>query len=125
LKRQDPLPALTLDRGSPTPLHRQLADAVRLAIRRGGLRTGTALPSTRRLAATLGVSRNTVLTAYEELAAEGLLGGRRGSATRVCGVHRPSAAPDPRTILRGSHYPVRTFAFEDPDGQALYGNDPR
>ncbi len=125
MKHQDPLPGLTLDRGSPTPLHRQLADAVRLTIRTGALRTGVALPSTRRLAATLGVSRNTVLTAYEELASEGLIGGRRGSATRVSGIYRPAAEPDWRTILRGSHYPVRTFAFEDPDGHALYGNDCR
>ena len=125
MKRQDPLPELTIDRSSPVPLHRQLADAVRLAIRTGSLRPRQALPSTRRLAAALGVSRNTVITAYEELASEGLLTGRHGSSTRVSGVHRPAAGPNWRTILRGSHYPIRTFAFEDLDGHVLYGNDSR
>jgi hypothetical protein len=94
LKRQNPLPGLTIDRSSPTPLHRQLADALRLAIRTGGLRGGAALPSTRGLAAALGVPQG-------------------------------PAGPDWRTILRGAQYPARTFAFEDPDGHPLYGNDSR
>src|SRR5918912_4369714 len=56
---------------------------LREAIRSGRLRRGTRLPSTRALAADLGVSRGTVVQAYAQLAAEGWISGRRGSATVV------------------------------------------
>jgi DNA-binding FadR family transcriptional regulator len=41
------------------------------------------LPPSRTLARRLGISRNTVLFAYEELAADGWVSGRTGSGTRV------------------------------------------
>ena len=47
------------------------------------LPAGARLLSTRALARTLGVSRNTVLNAYDALAADALLAARRGSGTRV------------------------------------------
>ena len=119
MKRHDPLPALILDRTAHEPLYRQLATALRLAIRTGHLPPGAALPSTRGLAEALGVSRNTVLTAYEELTAEGLLGGRAGSATRVCGQVRPPIVPDWRAILRAAQYPAGALTFRDPDGNTL------
>lgn len=119
MKRRDPLPALAIDRAAPDPLHRQLADALRLAIRSGELSPGAALPSTRALAATLRLSRNTVITAYEELTAEGLLIGRAGSATTVCDGHA-APRPDWRELLRRSQYPAEAFRFRDPDGNALY-----
>jgi GntR family transcriptional regulator/MocR family aminotransferase len=120
LKHRDPLPTFTLDRASRDPLHRQLAAALRRAIRTGKLAPGSAAPATRALAVTLGLSRNTVLTAYEELAAEGLLMARAGSATRVCAGGRPLAAPDWGILLRGSQYPADAFQLRDPDGNALY-----
>ena len=86
----------------------------------GELTPGAAAPSTRALAETLGLSRNTVLTAYDELAAEGLLVARTGSATRVCAGGRPFAAPDWGALLRGSQYPVDSFPLRDPDGNTLY-----
>jgi GntR family transcriptional regulator / MocR family aminotransferase len=60
-------------------LHRQL----RAAITDGRLRAGARLPSTRTLAATCGVSRNTAVAAYELLLSEGYVATRRGSGTRV------------------------------------------
>src|SRR5258708_17459167 len=60
-------------------LHRQL----RAAITNGRLRAGARLPSTRILAATCGVSRNTAVAAYELLLSEGYVAARRGSGTRV------------------------------------------
>jgi GntR family transcriptional regulator / MocR family aminotransferase len=60
--------------------------ALRDAIRDGRLRVGDPLPSTRSLAADLGVSRATVVAAYEQLAAEGYATGEVGSATRVAEV---------------------------------------
>lgn len=66
-----------------TPLHRQLFDALRAAILDGRLGAGARLPSTRDLAREVGVSRNTVMTAYDQLVAEGYLEGRTGAGTYV------------------------------------------
>jgi GntR family transcriptional regulator/MocR family aminotransferase len=62
-----------LDRAAPEPLHRQLANGLRDAIRAGRLLPATKLPSTRVLAADLGVSRRLVVDAYSQLTAEGFL----------------------------------------------------
>lgn len=74
---------IRLDTSSATPLHRQLYDALRAAILGGSLKPGTRLPATRALAETLGVSRNTVIGAFEQLYAEGYIEGRTGSGTFV------------------------------------------
>jgi GntR family transcriptional regulator/MocR family aminotransferase len=60
-----------------------LEDAIRAAVRSGRLAPGTRLPSSRALAADLGVARNTVADAYAELTAEGWLTAQQGSGTRV------------------------------------------
>ena len=90
-----PLP-LILDRSSPAPLARQLADAVRSQVVAGTLTVGRRLPSTRALAADLGVSRSVTEHAYDQLVAEGWLEGRHGSGTYVAAGaaprHRPRAA---------------------------------
>jgi GntR family transcriptional regulator/MocR family aminotransferase len=65
------------------PLHRQAYRALRGAILGGRLRAGARLASTRSLARELGVSRNTVLQAYEQLVAEGYAKSRGGSGTYV------------------------------------------
>ncbi|WP_242442761.1 winged helix-turn-helix domain-containing protein [Magnetospirillum sp. 15-1] len=71
------------------PLHRRLYLALRESILDGRLAEGAALPSSRALAGQLGVARNTVLAAYDQLAAEGFTEGRRGSATRVTARQQP------------------------------------
>nr|WP_107422823.1 PLP-dependent aminotransferase family protein [Streptomyces niveus] len=58
-------------------------DALREAVRTGRLTPGSRLPSSRTLAADLGMARNTVADAYAELVAEGWLTARQGSGTRV------------------------------------------
>ncbi|MEV8587894.1 PLP-dependent aminotransferase family protein [Streptomyces sp. NPDC051180] len=60
-----------------------LMEALREAVRSGRLEAGTRLPSSRSLAADLGMARNTVADAYAELVAEGWLTARQGSGTRV------------------------------------------
>ncbi|MCX4419309.1 PLP-dependent aminotransferase family protein [Streptomyces mirabilis] len=60
-----------------------LTDALREAVRTGRLTPGVRLPSSRSLAADLGVSRTTVVDAYADLVAEGWLTARQGSGTRV------------------------------------------
>ena len=72
-----------LDRARPEPLHRQLSDGLRDAIRTRRLAPQTRLPSTRVLAADLGVSRRLVVDTYSQLVAEGFLLSRHGSGTRV------------------------------------------
>ncbi|MEW9534339.1 PLP-dependent aminotransferase family protein [Microbispora sp. NPDC049125] len=74
---------LALDRTSPVPLAVQLGDRLREAMRDGAIKAGERLPSTRGLAALLGVSRTVVTDAYQQLYAEGWLDGRHGSGTFV------------------------------------------
>ncbi|HZT59847.1 MAG TPA: PLP-dependent aminotransferase family protein [Pyrinomonadaceae bacterium] len=74
---------VALDAESRTPLYRQLYDSLRGAILSGQLAPGTRLQSTREMAVELGVSRNTVVNAYEQLLAEGYLDGQVGSGTYV------------------------------------------
>jgi GntR family transcriptional regulator / MocR family aminotransferase len=85
MKRVAPavLPLIAVDRKSPTPLHRQIYNAYRAAIVGRTLRPGQALPSTRALASELGISRIPVLTAYEQLLAEGYFESRVGAGTSV------------------------------------------
>ncbi len=77
------VPPVPLDRASATPLAVQLADGVREAAARGALRPGDRLPSTRALAAELGVSRTVTAAAYDQLLAEGWVRGRTGAGTFV------------------------------------------
>ena len=92
-------PPLVLDRSAPAPLTRQIVTGVRELIEAGTLAAGDALPSTRALAATLGVARGTVVTAFDQLEAEGYLVAARGSGTRVAQIaargpgRRPQARP--------------------------------
>ncbi|GGX38733.1 MocR-like pyridoxine biosynthesis transcription factor PdxR [Streptomyces fructofermentans] len=95
-------------------LRRGLTDALREAVRGGRLPPGTRLPSSRSLAADLGVARNTVADAYADLVAEGWLTARQGSGTRVADrsvVAPASAAPRPR-LSRG---PVHDLVPGTPD----------
>jgi len=112
-------PELRVDPASHRPLHRQVYDLLRRAILQRTILPGSALPSTRTLAAHLGISRNTVLNAYEGLAAAGLVSGRTGSGTRVRGETRIPRLGDPQEILRASHYPLREVPFRDPEGNLI------
>jgi len=64
-------------------LTRWLCDEIRGAILSGKLKRGWALPATRQLAETAGVSRHIVVNVYEQLAAEGYLEGEIGRGTFV------------------------------------------
>src|ERR1700754_479091 len=77
------LPPVALDRGSGIPMHRQLSEWFRHAIIGGQLRPGQRVPSTRSLAKELKISRLPVLSAYEQLFAEGYLETFTGAGTCV------------------------------------------
>ncbi len=79
-----------LDEDAALPLYRRLYLALREAILAGRVRHR--LPSTRHLAEDLGISRNSVATAFELLQAEGYLTGRIGSGSYVA-EHLPDQAP--------------------------------
>ncbi|WP_031468830.1 PLP-dependent aminotransferase family protein [Sciscionella sediminilitoris] len=74
---------ITLERDAATPLAVQLAETIRTAAADGVLRAGDRLPSTRALAAELGVSRTVTAAAYDQLHAEGWIDGKHGSGTYV------------------------------------------
>lgn len=65
------------------PLNEQLAAAIAQAIELGDLSAGTRLPAERELAAELGLSRTTIVAAYDRLRIAGLVRSRQGSGTRV------------------------------------------
>jgi GntR family transcriptional regulator/MocR family aminotransferase len=78
----------------PAPLQKQLIDRLQQAILAGRLPAGSLLPSSRLLAAEMGVSRNTVVIAYEHLAAVGyVIADRQG--TRVSPLSSPAARGEP------------------------------
>jgi len=71
------------NKSSPVPLHKQITDFIKEKIANGAWPIGFRLPPQRTLAKELGVNRSTVVTAYDELIAEGLIEGKSGSGTRV------------------------------------------
>src|SRR5262245_40607481 len=83
MPRAAPLLTAVLDPRSPEPLFRQLYEALRRGVLAGRPGPGQRLPATRTLAAELGVSRTTIVSAYEQLLAEGYLTGRVGAGTFV------------------------------------------
>ena len=90
------LPGIRLDRDSGATLARQLEDQLRSLILSGALPGGTKLPSSRVLAAELGVSRPTITEALDRLAAEGFLEMRQGAGTFIANAlppHLPQGAP--------------------------------
>ena len=86
---------LRLDPSAPQPLYRQLYEALRGAVLAGQLASGSRLPPTRTLARQLGISRYTVVSAFDQLLAEGYLRGHTGSGTFVSGELPDVPAPTP------------------------------
>jgi GntR family transcriptional regulator / MocR family aminotransferase len=83
---------------SGTRIRLGLETALRGAIRTGRLSPGTRLPSSRMLAADLGLARNTVAEVYSQLVAEGWLTARTGSGTSVA--ERRAVDPSPGAATR-------------------------
>ncbi|MCZ2498614.1 aminotransferase class I/II-fold pyridoxal phosphate-dependent enzyme [Xylophilus sp. Kf1] len=84
------------------PINRLLYECLRTAIHDGSLPAATRLPPSRDLAVQAGVSRNTVMHAYEQLMAEGYARGLTGSGTFVAErVSELPVLPAPAGPLRG------------------------
>ncbi len=132
---------------TPGSGRKALANAIRVAIRDGRWQPGAVVPSTRALAADLGVARGTVTRVYADLAAEGYLRTAQGAPTRVA---TAGAAPSPSptyvrmstmrwTLMPGrpdsslfprdqwlastrrvlAHTPNDTFGYGDPRGSLV------
>ena len=132
------MPAIKMGPTSADPLHRRLYLALREVILSGQFRKGERLPSSRSLAEALGVSRNTVLNAYDKLADENYVLAKVGSGTSVAtGIPPVTDGSLPHTatlqqtlrglaaILERSHYAIRRAAFQHWDGNDLYLYDSR
>jgi len=131
-----------LARDSAEPVYRQLQRLLRQAVISGELPARTRLPSSRLLAAELGIARNTVIEVYAQLAVEGCVQSQRGSGTVVADlsgdemvavpgwVHghrgrtprasRPSAAPaSPETVAAGHTSPLQAIEALSQRGREL------
>jgi DNA-binding transcriptional MocR family regulator len=74
---------MNVDRNSRTPVYQQIYSRIITLIEDGTLKQGDSMPTSRALAATLGVHRSTIVRAYEECRALGYLESMAGSYTRV------------------------------------------
>jgi len=108
-----------LNRSGDTPLYEQLERTLRDAIRHGRLLAGSRLPSSRALAAELGISRGVVTGAYEQLVAEGYLETRQGAPVRVASGVR---AQPPR---RGTPSLLPRYAYDFAPGLPDLAGFPR
>jgi GntR family transcriptional regulator/MocR family aminotransferase len=124
--------AIALNAESPVPIYEQICKAIRIAINIGDMPAGTPLPTSRELATVLAIGRNTVVTAYSRLVAEGYLVSNTRRGTRVSehplgaaifepGTNGEARAGDNRQISSGtieiSHRARRIL--EEPFGQLL------
>lgn len=89
-----------IDRAAGAPVFRQIYLEIRSAILSGRLRPATKLPSTRELATKLGVSRSAVVSAFEQLLAEGYAFGKKGAGTYIA-----SDLPEPFVAIHGRKTP--------------------
>lgn len=74
---------IKINRNNRIPLYIQVKKQIIYLIKNGSLRVGTKMPTERELAKELGISRNTISSAYNELEAKGVLKSIRGRGTFV------------------------------------------
>ena len=110
-----------IDPAHPSPIYMQIVHALIHEIERGRLPSGAFLPSSRDLAATLGVNRKTVVLAYEDLIAQGWLvsAGTRGTmvSTSLPEAARPASRAAPPPPVVGEVQPA--YAFNAPPERPL------
>ncbi|NOR63501.1 MAG: aminotransferase class I/II-fold pyridoxal phosphate-dependent enzyme [Rhodobacteraceae bacterium] len=108
-----------IDRSLAAPLFEQICAGLRARIISASLPEGAILPPTRALANELGVSRSTVVSAYEQLVAEGYLNGVQGSGYAVLSIGEVELSQrtqtKPRPQIRPAHTPMRPFQAGQPD----------
>lgn len=120
------IPMPSLDRTGTATLQEQIYQALRARIAMGALPAGARLAATREAASTLGVSRNTVVLAYERLASEGYVEMRAGTGAFVTrqildpppppmADAIPPPAEGPHLVTRDDRRPVFDLWYAGPD----------
>lgn len=123
-KLNEKIPFIMLDgENNSLPLYRQIYGAIRTAILKGDFSSKMRLPSTRSLAKSLGVSRITVVNAYEQLFAEGYLEGKIGAGTFVASKLPDdllqTSKPKLKTVEKRQNSPLNLSPF----GEKLLAKD--
>ena len=109
---------IRLDRTAIEPLHEQLYRQIRDELKSGSFNEGASrLPSSRSLAAGLGISRLTVSLAFTKLYEEGYLRSKARSGTFV-------AHPLPETFLTADKFAIRRIRRGEPKPHPLVANQP-
>lgn len=103
---------ITLDRSGGSPLYLQIVRAISEDICRGRLLPGTRLPGSRTLAQKLGLNRNTVLAAYDELTAEGWLTSSSTKGTFVSKSFLELQVQNGRSLIKPPSTPMESVAYE-------------
>ncbi|WP_120499382.1 PLP-dependent aminotransferase family protein [Roseovarius sp. EL26] len=117
--KQTPWLALSIDRSTGVPIFEQICEAIRSGVIAGELTQGQTLPPTRVFATEIGVSRSTIVTAYEQLVAEGYLHSIQGSGYTICATgevelaHKPAVTPS--ATPREENRKPRPFLAGQPD----------
>jgi GntR family transcriptional regulator/MocR family aminotransferase len=107
---------ISLDTAGATPIFRQIADQILHRIRTGAFPEGHRLPPTRQLATELATHRNTVVRAYEELEATGLVESVVGRGTFVSA---GAAAPATATPGSAPSLPWESLVTNSPAAEPL------
>ena len=121
---------IVVDKSSGTPLYRQIYESAKETISAGDWRPGETLPSIRSLMSDLGVGRNTVLNAYQQLCAEGYVDAVRGSGYVVADFAElmpPIASAGPPDTGAGAiknDNPTRTWRYDFYYGNLVAGSFP-
>ncbi|NTV89311.1 MAG: PLP-dependent aminotransferase family protein [Clostridiales bacterium] len=101
---------ISIDRSCSIPVYVQIRERVREMILSGELDPGYRLPPERKLAEQLGVNRSTVLNAYDDLKADGLIGARVGQGTIVLAPSGELEGADPAKMV--GQLPLRQLLSE-------------
>ncbi len=118
---------VAIDADRDEPLHRQVYRELARLILAGRLTAGNRLPSSRELARELGVARNTVLAALDQLTSEGYVEGRRGSGTYVATdlPDSPPVMPEGRPLHGSAAPPAKLPRFPTLSAHAAFLADGR
>src|SRR3954454_14825859 len=117
-KQPSTLPLNLREPASGVPLYRWFYEELRTAILAGHLRPGARLPATRDLAAQYGLSRPTLVSAFEQLRSEGYVEGKIGSGTYVSNTLPDDMLRAPRTNNTG-RVRRRSVRFSDYAGRLM------
>jgi 2-aminoadipate transaminase len=114
---------ISLDATQRTPLYRQISQQTEQLVHEGKLKPGTRLPSERKMAELLKVSRMTVSLAYEEMKARGFVRSQQGSGTYV--MRGPRIERTEQVVTWHTHFAYQTGNVNHAMEEIMrFGRDP-